>query len=488
MSISKRAVTALLLAAMLVGTISCGDTATNNPGETTPAGETTEAPKEEGYKYYGDKTFGGKEFTVYNVKKDLWNMICVIQPDEVNGETINDAIYNRNERVKKQLDCEIVEVNAPDYTTMRADVQTMILAGDTTYDAVYMPMFYLIDGLTENYYTCLNDVSTIHLEESYWDQVLLEATSLKDKNYFATSSAHLMGWDGLWCLFFNESMMDDLKLEYPYQLVRDGKWTLDKLTEYCKAAANLNGDDSFALNAEGNSVYGCLSFNNSIAKFIFGFGVDYVTKDKDDLPVLACENESFVSAVQKFAQLNNGDGNYFLNASATTTDATYYQNFYEKQRCLFLAAEIKTAQLLRGMEQSFGILPYPKLDESQANYRSTAVHQCASFTIPTTNQNPEDVGLLFDALSYESDKSVIEPYFSVLVEQKGLRNEESIEMLNLIKATRSFDIGIAYQWVVNIDEALKSVVTSGSTDVASRIAANKPDAEDKISKMLEAMK
>ena len=148
MSISKRAVTAFLLAAMLVGTISCGDTATNNPGETTPAGETTEATKEESYKYYGDKTFGGKEFTVYNVKKDLWNMICVIQPDEVNGETINDAIYNRNERVKKQLDCEIVEVNAPEYTTMRADVQTMILAGDNTYDAVYMPMFYLIDGLT----------------------------------------------------------------------------------------------------------------------------------------------------------------------------------------------------------------------------------------------------------------------------------------------------------------------------------------------------
>ena len=82
----------------------------------------------------------------------------------------------------------------------------------------------------------------------------------------------------------------------------------------------------------------------------------------------------------------------------------------------------------------------------------------------------------------------MEPYFSVLVEQKGLRNEDSIEMLNIIKETRSFDIGIAYQWVLKIDESMSSAVTSGSTDIASRIAANKPDAEDKISKMLEAMK
>lgn len=487
MRYSKRVITALILSALIAGTFACGDATVKDP-DSIPADVTTEAPKPVGYPYYEGADLGGKEFTVYNVKKDLWNMICVIQPDEINGETINDAIYNRNERVKQKLNCSIAEINAPEYTTMRSDVQTMILAGDTTYDAIYMPMFYLIDGLTENYYHCLNDVETIHLENDYWDQVLLEATSLKSKNYFATSSAHLMGWDGLWCLFFNESMMDDLQLEYPYQLVRDGKWTLNKLTEYSKAAANLNGDDSFALNADGNCVYGCLSFNNCVDKFLFGFGIDYVNKDKNDLPELACESEKFISTVQRFAELNNGDGAYYLNASATTTDATYYQNFYEKQRCLFLAGEIKTAQLLRGMEQSFGILPYPKLDEQQANYRSTAVHQCASFTIPVTNTVPQDVGLLFDALSYESDQSVVEPYFSVLVEQKGLRNEESIEMLNLIKDTRSFDIGIAYQWVVSISDNLKGAVTSANTDIASIIASNKPDAEKKLNDMLEAMK
>ena len=488
MKISRRLLSVLLLASIMTGTLSCGNSSSGD-NTTTPAaqGDTTDAPKPEGYPYYDGADFGGEEFTIYNVKKDLWNMICVVQPDELNGETINDAIYNRNEKVKQMLNCEINEVNAADYNTMATDLQTLVVAGDDVYDAVYMPMMLLIGGLTEGYYKCLDDVDTMHLNESWWDQVMLNATSVGGEHYFATSSAHLMGWDGLWCLFFNESMMDDLKLEYPYQLVRDGKWTLDQLSIYSKAAANLNGDTSFAKDANGNSVYGCVSFEHAVMKFLFGFGADFVSKDANDEPILSCTSERFIEACQRLAEYYSRDGEY-LYADSDSSKDTYYQKFYEKQRALFLGAELKTAQLLRPMEQSFGIVPFPKLDESQENYRSTAVHQCAVFTIPVTNNEADKVGLLFDALSYESDKTVLEPYFNILVEQKGLRNVESIEMLNLIKETRSFDIGISYQWVKSMEESLRSRITAGSTDIVGIIDTYKNEAQDNIDKMLEGLK
>ncbi len=56
---------------------------------------------------------------------------------------------------------------------------------------------------------------------------------------------------------------DDLGLETPYQLVRDGTWTIDRLTEHAKSAANLNGDDSFAWNEKGNAIYGLASYDDS---------------------------------------------------------------------------------------------------------------------------------------------------------------------------------------------------------------------------------
>ena len=483
----KRLLSVVLLGAIMVGTIACGN-AGNENDQNLPSQDSSTAPSQPvGYPYYEGNSLDGEEFTIYNVKKNLWNMICVVQPDELNGETINDAIYNRNEKVKQNLNCEITEINAEDYNTMANDLQTLVLAGDNEYDAVYMPMFLLIGGLTEGYYKCLDEIDTLHLGESYWDQVMLNATSIGKKHYFATSSAHLMGWDGLWCLFFNESMMDDLGLEYPYQLVRDGKWTLDQLSVYSKAAANLNGDDSFAINANGNSVYGCVSFENAVMKFLFGFGVDYVSKDTNDEPVLSCTSERFISACQQLAGYFSRDGEY-LSASSDSSLDTYYQNFYEKQRSLFLGAELKTAQLLRPMEQSFGIVPFPKLDELQENYRSTAVHQCAVFTIPVTNTSPEKVGLLFDALSFESDATVLGPYFDILVEQKGLRNEESIEMLNLIKETRSFDLGISYQWVKTMESSLRGKLLEGSTDVVGVIDTYKNEVQDNIDKMLKGLK
>ena len=97
----QRKLTASLLLLSMLSVISCGDADADLPTETNTTAESdadsTTDQYGSGYPYYGDNDFGGKTFTIYNVKKDLWDMICVIQPDELNGEIINDTIYNRNE-------------------------------------------------------------------------------------------------------------------------------------------------------------------------------------------------------------------------------------------------------------------------------------------------------------------------------------------------------------------------------------------------------
>ena len=490
----KKLVSCVLLASLLAASaasFACGEPKSGVPtGGDSSAGNSSDVSsteeKSDEYPYYG-KDLGGKTLKIYNVKKDLWNMICVIAPEELNGETVNDAIFNRNAKVEKKLNCVIEEINEDDYYQMTGTLQKAISADDGEFDAAYMKMDIIGSGITQGYYRDLNQISTLHLDESWWDSVLIDATSIGGKTYFATSSAHLMGWDSLWCLFFNETMIDNLNLDMPYQLVRDGKWTLDKFQEYCTAAANLNGDDAFKLNSDGsgNCVWGSVSFGDVITKFIFGLNADFATKDKDDMPIFGC-NENFVNACQKLAETLGQTGIY-VDASAEPTDKHYYQTVFENQRALFLGAETKTAQLLRGAEWNFGILPYPKLDEKQENYRSTAVHHIASFTIPICSRNAEDVGLLFDALSYESDKTILDEYFTKVVEQKGLRNDDSIDMLHIIKDTRSFDIGVAYGWFSDLTSTVAAKIKSGKTDIASEIEKNKDKVQAKIDSTLEAM-
>ena len=72
-------------------------------------------------------------------------------------------------------------------------------------------------------------------------------------------------------------MLADLGLETPYDLVRDGAWTIDKLHEYATAGANLNGDSSFAWDENGSAIYGLASYEDSLNAFITGGGESYVS-------------------------------------------------------------------------------------------------------------------------------------------------------------------------------------------------------------------
>jgi len=73
------------------------------------------------------------------------------------------------------------------------------------------------------------------------------------------------------------------------------------------------------------------------------------------------------------------------------------------------------------------------------------------------------------------------------VEQKGLRNEESVEMLNIIKSTRSFDLGISYQWCAKMEEKIKSGIAAANIDIASAIAETKSAAVESMNKMLDKL-
>ena len=248
MKLTKSTV-ALILAFSIAAGISCGNgssatTDSSNLSSDDPSA-TSSAPSEE-YPYYNGKDLGGKTIKVLNIAKKQWDMICYIQPDEIVGETVNDAIFNRNAYVKSKLNFELEEENEASIDNMSNRLQQMVMSDDGEYSAVYMPSYLMASGLTEGYYQCLDNLKNLHLSESWWDQPVLRDTSIGGKHYLASSSAHLMGYDGLWCIYFNEDMTKNLGLEYPYELVRQGKWTLDKLSEYCAAAANLNSDDKFS--------------------------------------------------------------------------------------------------------------------------------------------------------------------------------------------------------------------------------------------------
>ncbi len=490
MNHAKR-ILSLLLCALLLCASSCGSTGSAGTDSTAgaPADSGTEAPVKAGYPYEKELDLKGKTYTFLNCPQNQWAMQCTLFPDELNGETVNDAMFNRDAAVMSKYSCVLKEHTVDDIANMVSYLGSSVMAGDDDFQAAYLPMYLSASAVSGGWLTCLNDFDELHLDEDWWNQAQLDATSIGHKNFYATSPLHLMSIDGIWCMFFNDDMMDDLGLTYPYQLVRDGKWTLDRFQEYTKAAANLNGDASFALNENGKCVYGCASITTSIAKFIYGLGATYITKDKNDQPVINIESDRFVSALQRLTSYLGTEGEFMIasggNFAAYPSGVTPYMSLFVENRTLFIATEVKVANTLRSMEHSFGVLPFPKLDEDQENYCSTALHQLVAASIPVTNKDADNTAYLLDVLSYESNEKVLPLFIEMTVEQKGLRNDESIEMMSLVRSTLSYDLGIAYQLVTSLESALSTKMRGGDANVVSSIASEKPGIETKLADLVK---
>ena len=75
--------------------------------------------------------------------------------------------------------------------------------------------------------------------------------------------------------------------------------------------------------------------------------------------------------------------------------------------------------------------------------------------------------------------------FEIPLNQKGLRNEDSIEMMDYIRDSLYFDASMAYGWTESLSSGICKMVVSGDGAVASTVAGQKTAVETKIKTMMD---
>ena len=482
---------ALLLALLLAfsALTACGeDTAQETAADTADAAGQIQPAESEPVWEYPDADFEGASYRIYNID-NFYNMYLTMNTDELNGDVLDDAVYNRNRGVEEALNCVITELRliAPDsnYTPMFTTARSSVMGGSDDYEVMYLPVSEQISLVTDGILQDLYEMPHLQLDETWWDIQVNTTNTLNGKLYFASGSANLMAFDGMWCLFFNENLMDEYQMEKPYDLVREGKWTLDALMEYCSGFANLNGESTYAYKVGSTNQWGVAvhyAATGGPSKFIHGAGVETLTADYE----LNLENERFYSVMDKLAILLNQDSGLALKANTNDFDVEKggYIYIFNSRRSLFLTAEIKTAQVLREMEDTFGIVPFPKYDEAQEDYKTTLVSQLFYMTVPVTNTRHDLIGTVSECLAYKGYADIVPVYYDSVVKHKGLRNEDSAEMLEILRRTRGVDPAFIYGWNRDLWSAIIEKLYTGSSQVASDVAAQKTAIESKIDEFM----
>ena len=381
--------------------------------------------------------YGGYEFRI--TSQIFPNAVNEIVTERENGEVINDAIYKRNLIVEEKLNIAIKNNAQMPFDQMADFIKRSASASDDAFDLALCPTWVNGNISQTGVFIDLLGVETLGVRSPWWDQVAIRDVSIGGKLYFAVSNLSVQANQMPWVIYFNKTMMKDLGLEEPYELVRKGEWTLDAMLNLMKAAAqDLNGDGKFA---EGDRFGFIASEGGAAQMLLIGSEIKPIAKDSDDNPALKPPSERDVTAAEKIKEMLEKTNGNFLPVVQTTECFSFMRN-----ESMFITYNMTIVDIIRDMDDDFGILPSPKYEAQQDSYYSIMGTNTASFGIPVTAGDIGRIGVVVNALSAVSVDTVRPAYFEFTLRRKRARDDESLDMLEIISSTRVFETSQIFGW------------------------------------------
>ena len=435
--------------------------------------------------------FGGYTFNFIsrrenNPEWDIWGNRDIYSEAQT-GEIINDAVYLRNRYVEEAYNCNITEFQS---FNMLNDLKKTIRAGDDEYDVALPPLNQGINLAADGVLLNLGELSKLNLENKWWDQNANSSLSIGGKLYYTSGDMLILNNDSTGAFVFSKKLVQDNQLENPYQLVKDGKWTYDKFYSQAKdISADLNGDGVM----DRNDKYGFMQYRDVLHCLFHGAGGNFGEKNENDLPYFTLDSDKNITILEKVFEIMNDPFNtYRLHMTyneGVTNAFVLGQSMFEENRVLYYWIRLRDIEPLRSMEADFGILPIPKWDETQTDYRATVnFHVSACITIPISNSDPERTALFLEALSCKSKYTLQPAYYDISLNGKYVRDEESSEMLDIIFANRVYDIGLIGDFA-GVRGTIDTMVDKDDRNFVSQIEKVRPrvetDIEKKITKILD---
>ncbi len=448
---------AACMALLLLTALGACSKAGDQTETSAPESQASEAsPERELFSNLPKKDFGGED-CVFLVEGDCRGTYASVEicPQKDSYQRLNDAINARNALIKQHFNVNVKEVRTESVGDMRSKVRNNSVAGISEYDLIMPYMSDASDLAGSGLFLDLSQLENIHLQESYYDQGSVRDLSIAGKNYFVTGDMSLLSFACTHALVFNKDVLSDSGLENPYELVKSGKWTIDKLQEMARTVtANTDGTAGMGY----KDTYGFLINSNFVSSLFIGAGQRFTAKNAADEPIVAVNGSgsnavfdkifSLVNDANASCPFNSTKSGFYTGATADGKDIWLAATeSVANKRALFRALSLIDIFDLGEFECNFGILPVPKFTESQDKYYSrvsTLFATCVA--IPTNAKDPELSAIVADAMMQASTDTVKDAYFQVILKERKIQDNESEEMLDIIFNSRVYDLAFVYNW------------------------------------------
>jgi len=441
---------ALVLLMMLPVLAACGDSdQTDAPTTTAPtAADTTAEPVPETTSPYDengylrdtlpeDLTFKNGNNPTDFIILGWKHGVPEFEVEAETGDIVNDAIYQRNrkteERLGVKLSYEIIPGNSGAFNEYCKTVMTGINANAQTYDAlacysrsagVLTVNRMLIDMLELDY---------LNFDMPWWSETLVEMNNIHDKLFFVSGDIATTTIYQMMLVVYNNTLGTDLGLQNPQKLALEGKWTQEVMFEM---ASNVYQDvDNDGQKSIGDQ-YGLFSNSHpNLDIFYMGSDMTYVIPDENGDLSLSADyfSEKSITVVDRLINIYKGNDGFFKH-SVKIADNNFKSLFYNTSGADFSAA-------FRTSDIEYAILPAPKFDEKQEEYKTCITITYTNFCIPLDAKNPDMTAAVLECMASEAYRRTTPAIFETAFKYQYAQSQDDADIFDLIRAGVVFDLG-----------------------------------------------
>ena len=472
--------------------VSCGDkgdqggastTVTTVPGGTGPTDSHL-------YEDLPTGAYDGYEFKTLNGK--VGYSIDTIVPEDTT-DSLDAAIYARNAFVKEKLGITMTDLYADG---VEDTMKSLTSSNDFEYDVVFNRVEFQIRIVPLGTYLPVDDYEEyLNFDKPWWFTDAMDSIKVDGRGFELFSDMHLAYYDSVWAMAFNHSDLINNKQSFPYDLVRSGDWDIEELEKIVKATYNKPGEEH----------YGITSHAGSITAFMVASDFRMVEQD-DDLVLKMFEDETrFVeiyTAIKNAFFTSNGPGKTnIIRVSAKSNAAKQYEGYevgwvesFTNGSATFMAGTIGDLRAVRSSSFDYGFVPMPKYDGEQQDQYIGMIHNGASSAgIPTTQPDVERTCVILENLAAYSYKLVKYEYYDVVVQGRSVRDNDSIEMLDIAFGVDEDGLGttrfvIDKVFIMDLSVAVEREMSDANEGVLVTVDGLRGGADSRIEEIIENYK
>ena len=382
------------------------------------------------------------------------------EEETITGDNVRNAIFERNNNIEDRLNVELKWYGQPgdgsNTSSFVKHVEAQYNNGTQMYDIViaYSRTLGLtaVNGYLHNLAT-ITENNYMDLSKPWWPPQLVETVNFGDDYYFISGDMSNNVLYMMRCVYYNKDLFERYQIESPYQMVYDGKWTLDKMIEISSDRfEELDGNNQ----PSDDDMYGFVSCDYICSAFIPGSNLRCIDDNPGDGDVLMISPD-YGSA--KMVKLVNKLGNWLATDSARVHRATVESietrgnvtGAFKKGRSLLWLGHASNAASLSALNNfNFGLMPVPKYDERQVNYYTGMGNPYSLYGIfvdfrdregQTRNETLSMLTSVLECWASEGYRLTTPEIFEVNMQLKYSEGQDETNMFEYIRSGITFELG-----------------------------------------------